>query len=107
MQAKVDLAKRAFSEDLSDFVKLDARLGHLVVLLEAVSDNFGEKCNLARSWTHCIRRVLTDLFLHLLDHERVIHGDRDRAHLGPRGRIRPDAISLQALTTLCTGACMR
>ena len=65
MQTKIDFAKRAFSEDLADFVKFDARLGHFIVLLEAVSDDFGEESDLARSWTHRIRRVLSELLLHL------------------------------------------
>ena len=68
MQAKIYLTKGAFSKNLADFVQFDSCLWHLVVLLEAVCDDFGEQGNLTRSWTHSVRSVLTCFLLHLLDH---------------------------------------
>ena len=46
MQAKIDLAKGAFAEDLANSVELDAGLWHLVVFFEAVRDDFGEESDL-------------------------------------------------------------
>ena len=58
MEAKIDLAKCALTQNLTDFVELNARFWHLVIFFEAVGDDLGQEGDLARPWTHPIRRLL-------------------------------------------------
>ena len=106
MQAKIYLSKGTFSKNLANLVQLDSCLWHLVVLLEAVCDDFGEQGNFARSWTHCVGGVLTYLLLHLLDHQRILHVYCDWHYLALWCRIGSNTIPLKTLVALGAGACV-
>ena len=51
MQSEVDFAEGALPQDLADFIQLDPRLWHFVILFEAVRDDLSEEGHLASTWT--------------------------------------------------------
>ena len=66
MKAQVDLAKGTLSKDLANFVELNTRLRHLIILLKAVSDHLCQQGDLSRPRAHRLDRLLT--IFQLLDH---------------------------------------
>ena len=74
MQTQIDLAESAFTKDLANFIELDPCLGHLVVSIEAVSDDFCQKSDFTRARAQAVLIVLIVLFFLLLDHQRVVEG---------------------------------